>query len=226
MERQCSIEGCDRPRYGRQPYCEMHYRRVRRTGEPGPPGPIKRTRGTCSAPGCDEPHDANGLCHGHYQREQRRGEIDIAPLRRPGRLCSVEGCERPHKAGGYCAAHYKRVLVHGHPQADIPIRRSDGKGHIVHGYRVVSVPPEQRHLSRGKTQIGEHRLAMAKYLGRPLSTDENVHHINGIRSDNRLENLELWSTSQPSGKRVVDLLEFAQVMLERYGDEWGLLAPP
>lgn len=126
---------------------------------------------------------------------------------------------------GYCAAHYKRVLVHGHPQAEIPIRRSDGKGHINHGYKVVSIPPEERHLSGGKTNMAEHRLVMATHLGRPLAADENVHHINGIRTDNRLENLELWSTSQPSGKRVVDLLEYAQVILERYGEEWGLLGP-
>lgn len=175
--------------------------------------------------GCDEPHDANGLCHGHYQRQQRTGKVDMSPLQKSGRTCSVEGCDRPHKTRGYCAAHYKRVLVHGDPQADIPIRKAGGKRHIHHGYVVVSIPEGLRHLSGEKTKMAEHRFVMARHLGRPLRPDENVHHINGIRTDNRLENLELWSTAQPSGKRVHDLVEFAQVILDRYWEESSQLDP-
>lgn len=60
---------------------------------------------------------------------------------------------------------------------------------------------------------------MEQVLGRPLLSTENVHHINGVRHDNRRENLELWVTSQPRGQRVPDLLAWAHEIIERYGTQ-------
>lgn len=63
----------------------------------------------------------------------------------------------------------------------------------------------------------QHHLVMMHKLGRNLEDFERVHHKNGIRNDNREENLELWSITQPYGQRVDDMIRFCKEYLEKYG---------
>jgi hypothetical protein len=68
------------------------------------------------------------------------------------------------------------------------------------------------------TKTLEHRVVMEQMIGRPMLPHENVHHLNGHRSDNRPQNLELWSTMQPTGQRITDKLTFAREIIRLYGD--------
>ena len=214
MERICKVEGCERTATVRG-YCGMHYKRVLRRGDPGPPGELF-VRRFCRVNGCEKPIDAKELCHGHYQRLLRGNKEIDSPLRGSLESCAVANCSRAVHARALCAAHYKRLIAHGDPLEDVPIREVAGDGHINHGYRIVPVPPDQRRLSGGESKIAEHRLVMAMHLDRPLLPSEQVHHVNGVRTDNRIENLELWSTSHPSGQRKDDLLEWTMTILALY----------
>ncbi len=69
-----------------------------------------------------------------------------------------------------------------------------------------------------KGHILEHIAVMEVKLGRRLRKGENVHHRNGVKTDNRPENLELWVTKQPLGQRPADLVAYAKEILDLYGD--------
>jgi transposase-like protein len=115
--------------------------------------------------------------------------------------------------------------VHKKPRLSGDAHHSWRGGRIVdsHGYvraRVTSAdldfiaPPVPR-----SGYVLEHRLVMARKLGRPLLPTERPHHKNLIKSDNDPGNLELWLTSQPAGARVADLLEWSLNLLDQYMPE-------
>lgn len=84
------------------------------------------------------------------------------------------------------------------------------------GYVFLFKPVFPGHENYKRTQIGEHIVVMARHLGRPLQKGETVHHKNGIRDDNRIENLQLMASNHGAGQRVEDLVVWAKEILSRY----------
>jgi hypothetical protein len=111
--------------------------------------------------------------------------------------------------------NYRRV--HGIPLDDPFVKRKDGEGNIdAQGYKTITRRGHPNQMD-SKGRIREHVFVMSEHLKRPLKKNESVHHKNGDRLDNRIENLELWSKGQPAGARVEDKINWCMEFLRGYG---------
>lgn len=120
--------------------------------------------------------------------------------------CSIKICDRPAAKRGWCQTHYARWRLEGDLRPEDPIRGAHDET-ILDGYRFIR---HEGYLRR------EHHVVMEGIIGRKLLPGENVHHKNGVRDDNRPENLELWVIKQPKGQRPQDLVEWAREILGLY----------
>ena len=211
----CSFPGCGRRAYSssRTGLCRSHLRQTQRGEELRElDSRLTKPERVCSFEGCDRLAEAHGLCAAH--NAQRAAGKPLRPImlrdsNYNGAACSFEGCDRRARSRGLCVGHYQQKRM---GKALRPLRHTvrgdtwkDRNGYV---YRRI----------KGRGNVYEHRLVAELCLGRRLKPHENVHHKNGIRDDNRIDNLELWSTSQPRGQRLADKIAWAKAFLKEYGE--------
>lgn len=213
--KKCKIEGCENNLLA-QGRCSMHYTRAVRSGEIVRKPHTIVNAGLCPVNDCGKPKYGSGFCQAHYEKFRKYGDpLGTAP-RKTGNPCLTDGCSKLSVAFGMCGNCYQHYKKYG-DSSKRSNRFNKRFEKIVDdkGYVLIHVKGHGN-TRKSSGRVPEHRFVMSQFLGRALNKNENVHHKNGNRSDNRLENLELWVTSQPTGQRPLDLIDWARLILKTY----------
>lgn len=214
----CQVEGCDSHVLA-QGRCSKHYTSAVKSGEIVRKPQQIVNAGPCPVDGCGKPKYGGGFCQAHYERFRKYGDPLGTAQRKTGNPCSTDGCDGLTVALGMCRNCYQHFKRYGDAK-----KRSawfnkrfekilDDQGYVL----IYAEGHGNTRKSSGR--VPEHRYVMSQFLGRPLHKNENVHHKNGDRADNRLENLELWATSQPTGQRPLDMIAWARKILKTYASD-------
>ncbi len=149
--------------------------------------------------GWHNPNEMGGLCHCGCG-----GVVGVS------QITSV-------KCGTVAGEPNRYIRGHAAPKGEDSSQWKGGRVAADKGYILVATPGHPNAHKNGN-YVYEHRLVMEAHLGRYLQKGETVHHKNGIKDDNRIENLELWSSSHQPGQRVEDLVAYAKEIMNQYGD--------
>lgn len=208
----CSVEGCERPS-AEDRYCKGHRQRLLRGTPVGGPfvceEPVSKV---CQADDCGRVRAYRHFCDAHHRRSKEGRMDDPIQTRRTytKNECEISGCSSKIKAIGLCSLHYQR-RIEGRPM-DSPPRWSVGMGRWPDpkGYMYCVVPSDTPGAKpvKGNGLVScmlEHRYVMQQHLGRPLrGRSEQVHHKDGNRSNNNVNNLELKVGAHGSGISITD----------------------
>ena len=203
----CSLPDCNR-RHLAQGYCNKHYWR-HTNGLPLQEDWVVRV---CQHINCDNTFRVNTITQPHKRYCSYACKDRAAGWRKRSKrrklTCVVRGCIAGQASCGMCSTHYRRKRNGEDMHAPI---KGDGSRRYKHKRRTKT---KQGYIR--VNGLNEHRMIMEFHIGRKLTEKETVHHRNGIRDDNRIENLELWSHSHPHGYRITDKIQWCREFIEKY----------
>lgn len=170
----------------------------------------------CKVNGCQDKHEGLGYCKKHYLKLYRHGD----PLAMPrvgkvktGKHFNCQSCGKQlyvilsrFRKGHFCSkkCHAKfQIGKHASPETILKRKQwrlnkspswKGGRTKTPEGYILLKMPTHP--FAKPTGYIYEHRFVMEKRLGRYLKNEEHIHHVNGVKNDNRIDNLVILSNTE------------------------------